>query len=165
MADLTSEINQMMGQSCYAIPDDVDEEDLMHELDALEDDLAAEPAMGSTPSYLQVGCKEQRRRRTLLSGRGGQAAVAVGRVMIEVCLDGQAQFSAVKRRCLGFPAPCSLLVAGPPCTCTFTPPGVSEEGSGVRETLCADDAVLCCAVLSPCAGAGAGPACSAAADS
>lgn len=54
MADLTNEINQMMGQSCYAIPDDVDEEDLMHELDALEDDFAAEPAMGSGPSYLQV---------------------------------------------------------------------------------------------------------------
>lgn len=54
MADLTSEINQMMGQSCYAIPDDVDEEDLMHELDALEDDLSAEPAMGAGPSYLQV---------------------------------------------------------------------------------------------------------------
>lgn len=55
MADLTNEINTMMGQTCYAIPDDVDEEDLMHELDALEDDLAAEPAMGATPSYLQVG--------------------------------------------------------------------------------------------------------------
>jgi charged multivesicular body protein 5 len=55
MADLTSEINQMMGQSCYAIPDDVDEDELMGELDALEEDLAAEPGMGSGPSYLQVG--------------------------------------------------------------------------------------------------------------
>jgi hypothetical protein len=56
MADLTSEINEMMGQSCYAIPDDVDEADLMNELDALEEDMAAEPAMGadSGPSYLQV---------------------------------------------------------------------------------------------------------------
>lgn len=54
MADLTSEINQMMGQSCYAIPDDVDEADLMDELDALEGELAAEPAMGSAPSYMQV---------------------------------------------------------------------------------------------------------------
>jgi charged multivesicular body protein 5 len=53
MADLTSEINQMMGQSCYAIPDDVDEDELMGELDALEEDLAAEPGMGSGPSYLQ----------------------------------------------------------------------------------------------------------------
>jgi hypothetical protein len=54
MADLTNEINQMMGQSCYAIPDDVDEDELMGELDALEDDFAAEEAMGSGPSYLQV---------------------------------------------------------------------------------------------------------------
>jgi hypothetical protein len=56
MADLTNEINQMMGQSCYAIPDDVDEDELMGELDALEDDFAAEEAMGSGPSYLQVCC-------------------------------------------------------------------------------------------------------------
>lgn len=55
MADLSNEINQMMGQSCYAIPDDVDEDELMGELDALEEDLAAEPGLGSGPSYLQVG--------------------------------------------------------------------------------------------------------------
>lgn len=54
MADLSNEINQMMGQSCYAVPDDVDEDELMGELDALEEDLAAEPGMGSGPSYLQV---------------------------------------------------------------------------------------------------------------
>lgn len=53
MADLTNEINEMMGQS-YAIPDDVDEADLMAELDALETDLATEEAIGATPSYLQV---------------------------------------------------------------------------------------------------------------
>lgn len=56
MADLTSEINEMMGQSCYAVPEDVDEGDLMAELDALEEDMASEPAMGAGagPSYLQV---------------------------------------------------------------------------------------------------------------
>eukprot|EP00775_Hariotina_reticulata_P007837 gene7837-8034_t len=52
MSDLTNEINEMMGQS-YAIPDDVDETDLMAELDALEGDLALEEAVGSGPSYLQ----------------------------------------------------------------------------------------------------------------
>jgi charged multivesicular body protein 5 len=52
MSDLTNEINEMMGQS-YAIPDDVDEADLMAELDALETDLAMEEAVGATPSYLQ----------------------------------------------------------------------------------------------------------------
>lgn len=54
MADLTNEINEAMGQS-YAIPDDVDEADLMAELDALEGDLALEDAVGASgPSYLQV---------------------------------------------------------------------------------------------------------------
>ena len=53
MADLTNEINEVMGQS-YAIPDDVDEADLMAELDALETDLAMEDAVGAAPSYLQV---------------------------------------------------------------------------------------------------------------
>eukprot|EP00882_Tetradesmus_deserticola_P001825 GHRQ01001958.1.p1 GENE.GHRQ01001958.1~~GHRQ01001958.1.p1 ORF type:complete len:222 (+),score=100.50 GHRQ01001958.1:359-1024(+) len=53
MADLTNEINEAMGQS-YAIPDDVDEADLMAELDALEGDLALEDAVGASgPSYLQ----------------------------------------------------------------------------------------------------------------
>lgn len=54
MADLTNEINEMMGQS-YTIPDDVDEADLMAELDALETDLAMEDTVGAAPSYLQVG--------------------------------------------------------------------------------------------------------------
>lgn len=53
MADLTNEINEAMGQS-YAIPDDVDEADLMAELDALEGDLALDDAVGASgPSYLQ----------------------------------------------------------------------------------------------------------------
>uniref|UniRef100_A0A383VAB0 Charged multivesicular body protein 5 n=1 Tax=Tetradesmus obliquus TaxID=3088 RepID=A0A383VAB0_TETOB len=54
MADLTNEINEAMGQN-YAIPDDVDEADLMAELDALEGDLALEDAVGASgPSYLQA---------------------------------------------------------------------------------------------------------------
>ncbi|KAF6255216.1 charged multivesicular body protein 5 [Scenedesmus sp. NREL 46B-D3] len=53
MADLTNEINEALGQS-YAIPDDVDEADLMAELDALEGDLALDDAVGASgPSYLQ----------------------------------------------------------------------------------------------------------------
>jgi hypothetical protein len=75
MADLTSEINQMMGQSCYAIPDDVDEADLMDELDALEGELAAEPAMGSAPSYMQV--------RWGFTGTGGIASCSVHGVALE----------------------------------------------------------------------------------
>lgn len=65
LADLSAEINGALGQS-YAVPDDVDEADLMAELDALEDDMAlggtgeAEGAMGAAgagaaggvPAYL-----------------------------------------------------------------------------------------------------------------
>ncbi|PNH06068.1 hypothetical protein TSOC_007590 [Tetrabaena socialis] len=50
--DMTNEINEAMGRS-YAVPDDVDETDLMDELDALEADLAVEDAGKEGPSYLQ----------------------------------------------------------------------------------------------------------------
>ena len=53
--DLTNEINEVMGQS-YNIPDDVDEQDLFAELDALEGELQMEEVEGAgAPSYLQVG--------------------------------------------------------------------------------------------------------------
>ena len=40
----------------YALPDDIDEDELMGELDGLEDDLAAElDTGGGAPSYMQVG--------------------------------------------------------------------------------------------------------------
>ena len=45
-----------MGQS-FGVPDDIDEDDLMGELDALEDELAQEaenPSASGVPSYLQV---------------------------------------------------------------------------------------------------------------
>ncbi|GIL51288.1 hypothetical protein Vafri_7315 [Volvox africanus] len=68
MMDMANEINEAMGRS-YAIPDDVDESDLMAELDALEADLAVEDAGKEGPSYLQepdldlpaVPSKEQER--------------------------------------------------------------------------------------------------------
>jgi len=53
MADLTNEINEVMGQS-YNIPDDVDEQDLFAELDALEGELQMEEVeKAGAPSYLQ----------------------------------------------------------------------------------------------------------------
>lgn len=53
MADVTTEINEMMGQS-FAIPEDVDESELMAELDGLEYEMMQEPATGAAvPSYLQ----------------------------------------------------------------------------------------------------------------
>ncbi|KAG1666783.1 hypothetical protein FOA52_004619 [Chlamydomonas sp. UWO 241] len=51
MMDMANEINEAMGRS-YAVPDDVDESDLMAELDALEDDLGAEELEDGAPSYL-----------------------------------------------------------------------------------------------------------------
>lgn len=55
MADLmalSTDIQDAMGRN-YSVPDDVDEEELMGELEALEDDLASELAVpDATPSYL-----------------------------------------------------------------------------------------------------------------
>ena len=55
MADLmamSADIQEAMGRN-YAVPEDVDEDELMDELAALEDDLAAEvTAPEATPSYL-----------------------------------------------------------------------------------------------------------------
>ncbi len=50
---MANEINEAMGRS-YAVPDDIDESDLMAELDGLEDDLGAEElGAGGVPSYMQ----------------------------------------------------------------------------------------------------------------
>ena len=55
MADLmamNADIQEAMGRN-YAVPDDLDEEELLGELEALEDDLASEiAAPDATPSYL-----------------------------------------------------------------------------------------------------------------
>ena len=64
----------MMGQS-FAVPDDVDEADLMAELDALEADMALEPATGAAggvPSYLA----EPEELEALRAAPGGAEAEA-----------------------------------------------------------------------------------------
>jgi Snf7 len=49
-----NEIQDVLGQS-FGIPDEIDEDDLMGELDALEGDLVNEmEAAGGVPSYMQV---------------------------------------------------------------------------------------------------------------
>ena len=56
MQDMHNELQDVMGQS-FGVPDDIDEDDLMGELDALEDELAQEaenPTASGVPSYLQV---------------------------------------------------------------------------------------------------------------
>ncbi|CAA7404445.1 unnamed protein product [Spirodela intermedia] len=52
MMDISSEIQESLGRS-YSVPDDIDEDELMGELDALEADMGAETESDAMPSYLQ----------------------------------------------------------------------------------------------------------------
>lgn len=54
MLDMQNEINDILGQT-YAVPDDIDEDELLGELDALEGELADELAEGggAVPAYMQ----------------------------------------------------------------------------------------------------------------
>lgn len=97
MAGLSAEINETLGQS-YAVPDDVDEADLMAELDALEDDMAfgdgaaavgggsgvaagAYGAAGGVPSYLAdeagAGADAEAQEFGLPAAPAGHAASAL----------------------------------------------------------------------------------------
>lgn len=52
LMDVSNEIQESLGRS-YNVPDDIDEEDLMGELDALEADMGMETESDGVPSYLQ----------------------------------------------------------------------------------------------------------------
>ncbi|KAH7688171.1 Snf7 family protein [Dioscorea alata] len=52
LMDVSTEIQESLGRS-YNVPDDIDEDELMGELDALEADMGAETESDSVPSYLQ----------------------------------------------------------------------------------------------------------------
>lgn len=52
LMDYSNEIQETLGRN-YNIPDDIDEEELLGELDALEADMALEEAGEEVPSYLQ----------------------------------------------------------------------------------------------------------------
>jgi len=52
LMDVSHEIQESLGRS-YSVPDDVDEEELMGELDALEADMGMETESDGVPSYLQ----------------------------------------------------------------------------------------------------------------
>ncbi|CAL9191332.1 vacuolar protein sorting-associated protein 60.2-like [Musa acuminata AAA Group] len=52
MMDMSTEIQESLGRS-YNVPDDIDEEELLGELDALEADMGAETESDAIPSYLQ----------------------------------------------------------------------------------------------------------------
>jgi charged multivesicular body protein 5 len=51
LVDYSSEIQETLGRS-YNVPDDLDEEELMGELDALEADMGTETESEGMPSYL-----------------------------------------------------------------------------------------------------------------
>ncbi|KAF5200726.1 Charged multivesicular body protein 5-like [Thalictrum thalictroides] len=52
LMDVSNEIQESLGRS-YSVPDDIDEEELMGELDALEADMGMETESDGVPSYLQ----------------------------------------------------------------------------------------------------------------
>ncbi|KAJ9546016.1 hypothetical protein OSB04_025723 [Centaurea solstitialis] len=52
LMEVSNEIQESLGRS-YSVPDDIDEEDLMGELDALEADMGLETESEGVPSYLQ----------------------------------------------------------------------------------------------------------------
>lgn len=52
LMDVSNEIQETLGRS-YNVPDDIDEEELMGELDALEADMGMETEADGVPSYLQ----------------------------------------------------------------------------------------------------------------
>ncbi|XP_057978899.1 vacuolar protein sorting-associated protein 60.1 [Malania oleifera] len=52
LMDVSNEIQETLGRS-YSVPDDIDEEELMGELDALEADMGMETEADGVPSYLQ----------------------------------------------------------------------------------------------------------------
>ena len=63
--DMHNDIQDVLGQN-YGVPDDIDEDDLMGELDALEADMTFETEHESAgvPAYLQV-CRRSLRQPVL----------------------------------------------------------------------------------------------------
>ena len=77
MLDLTNEIQETLGQT-FGVPDDIDEEELMGELDALEDEiLNDETEAGGVPSYLTEASEMPDDALSLPEAPGGTPAVAV----------------------------------------------------------------------------------------
>ncbi|CAM6098626.1 unnamed protein product [Calypogeia fissa] len=53
LVDYSNEIQESLGRS-YSVPDDIDEDELLGELEALEEDMGSEEVAGGVPSYLQA---------------------------------------------------------------------------------------------------------------
>ncbi|KAF2302764.1 hypothetical protein GH714_006738 [Hevea brasiliensis] len=79
LMDVSNEIQETLGRS-YNVPDDIDEDELMGELDALEADMGMETESDGVPSYLQPDKEPDLESEiNLPSAPIGHAAAPVGR--------------------------------------------------------------------------------------
>ncbi|KAK1354862.1 vacuolar protein sorting-associated protein 60.2 [Heracleum sosnowskyi] len=79
LMDVSNEIQESLGRS-YSVPDDIDEEELMGELDYLEADMGMETESDSVPSYLQPDKEsDYDAELNLPSAPTGQTAMHAGR--------------------------------------------------------------------------------------
>jgi charged multivesicular body protein 5 len=73
LMDVSNEIQESLGRS-YSVPDDIDEDDLLGELDALEADMGTETESDGVPSYLQPDTSDLDSELNLPSAPTGQTA-------------------------------------------------------------------------------------------
>ncbi|KAG8493388.1 hypothetical protein CXB51_010804 [Gossypium anomalum] len=94
MMDMSNEIQETLGRS-YNVPDDIDEDELMGELDALEADMGTEA--DGVPSYLQPDKEEPDldAELNLPTAPSGNATAAAGRANAQV--EDELGFPAVPR--------------------------------------------------------------------
>uniref|UniRef100_A0A5B7B8H7 Putative charged multivesicular body protein 5-like n=1 Tax=Davidia involucrata TaxID=16924 RepID=A0A5B7B8H7_DAVIN len=79
LMDVSNEIQESLGRS-YSVPEDIDEEELMGELDALEADMGMETEGDGVPAYLQPDKEHDLESElNLPSAPTGHAAVPAGR--------------------------------------------------------------------------------------
>ncbi|XP_042502622.1 vacuolar protein sorting-associated protein 60.2-like isoform X1 [Macadamia integrifolia] len=79
LMDVSTEIQESLGRS-YNVPDDIDEEELLGELDALEADMGMETESDGVPSYLQPDNEpDVESQLKLPSAPSGYASVPPGR--------------------------------------------------------------------------------------
>ncbi|KAL0299113.1 UNVERIFIED_CONTAM: Vacuolar protein sorting-associated protein 60.2 [Sesamum radiatum] len=83
LMDVSNEIQESLGRS-YNVPDDIDEDELMGELDALEADMGFETEGDGVPSYLQPDREpDLESELSLPSAPTGHAPVPAGRTNAE----------------------------------------------------------------------------------
>ncbi|XP_076885885.1 vacuolar protein sorting-associated protein 60.2-like isoform X1 [Bidens hawaiensis] len=79
MMDISNEIQESLGRS-YSVPDDIDEDELLGELDALEADMGQETEGEGVPSYLQPDNEPDLNEELNLPSAPSGQAVPAGRV-------------------------------------------------------------------------------------